>query len=85
MSELPTQVIEIDVGTPRRSQFGPTQKHYDIWCQRCGFTFERPNLTEARFFANVHNEENHNSSLTVVDLTVASSPVPPESNGNTLV
>lgn len=41
-----------------------------IFCDLCAFGFERDKIDEARFFANVHNEEAHNSSLTVVDETV---------------
>ena len=66
----PDQVIEIEVGRPYTSQFGPSQKRVEIWCEACAFTYERPDLSEARFFAQVHNEEVHNKSLTVVDLTV---------------
>lgn len=68
---MPGSEITIEQGSDRRSQWGPSQKVYYITCDGChGFSFERSSVTEARFFANVHNEETHQESLTIMDSTV---------------
>lgn len=61
--------LVITEGKPYKSQFGPTRKVVLIMCGWCDFYYERENLQDARWFAQMHNEEVHSLGLEIIDKT----------------
>lgn len=59
-------------GTPYKPQFGQTRKRVFIKCGWCDFDYERETVRDARWFAQMHNEEVHSEGLDIVDHTKTS-------------